>query len=87
MPLRQQTIALRHAPKLLSPTLLDYPGYGGQIKRKLEVASELHYPHICEVQDYGEATITPLGRTPSTPGMEGGFLGGGRGPCSKLLQG
>jgi serine/threonine protein kinase len=55
---RQQTIALRHALKLLSPTLLDYPGYRGRFKREAEVATELHHPHICEVQDYGETTIT-----------------------------
>ncbi len=59
---RQQTIALRHALKLLSPTLLDYPGYRDRFKREAEVASELHHPHICEVQDYGEATITPPGK-------------------------
>jgi serine/threonine protein kinase len=55
---RQQTIPLRHALKLLSPTLLDYPGYRDRFKREAEVASDLHHPHNCEVQDYGETTIT-----------------------------
>ena len=50
--------ALRHALKLLSPALLDYPGYRDRFKREAEVAIELHHPHICEVQDYGETTIT-----------------------------
>lgn len=38
---RQQTLPVRHALKLLSPTLLDYPGYRERFRREAEVAIDL----------------------------------------------
>ena len=61
---RQRTLPLRHALKLLSPALLDYPGYRERFRREAEVAIDLHHPHICDVQDYGETTVTRPGKAP-----------------------
>jgi serine/threonine protein kinase len=61
---RQQTLPVRHAVKLLSPALLDYPGYRERFRREAEVAVDLHHPHICDVQDYGETTVTRPGQPP-----------------------
>ena len=74
---RHQTVPLRHALKLLSPTLLDYPGYRERFKREAEVATELHHPNICDVQDYGETTLVRSG----TPPIKTAYL------CLRLMTG
>jgi serine/threonine protein kinase len=58
---RQKMVPLHHALKLLSPSLVSYPGYLERFKREAEVATELHHPHICDVQDFGETTLHQVG--------------------------
>jgi Protein kinase domain/FHA domain/TIR domain len=52
------------AIKLLSPALLQYPGYREQFQREARIAARLNHPYICRVADYGPATLTPAGRAP-----------------------
>jgi serine/threonine protein kinase len=52
------------AIKLLSPALLQYPGYREQFQREAQIAARLNHPYICRVADYGPATITPPGAAP-----------------------
>ena len=52
------------AIKLLSPALLQYPGYREQFQREARIAARLNHPYICRVADYGPATLTPAGGGP-----------------------
>ena len=74
---RQKALPLRHALKLLSPDLLGYAGYLERFAREAEVASDLHHPHICPVQDYGETTLI----RPDKPTISTVYL------CLRLMHG
>ena len=74
---RHKTLPLRHALKFLAPDLLVYPGYRERFKREAEVATELHHPHICDVQDYGETTLV----RPGKPAINTVYL------CLRLMDG
>jgi serine/threonine protein kinase len=69
----------RVAVKILSPTLMSYPGYLEQFNREAETAARLHHPHICQVLDYGTTSV-PMGMRQLTTNylamelMEGGSL-------------
>ena len=65
------------AIKLLSPALLQYPGYRDQFQREAKIAARLNHPYICRVADYGPATLTPSGGAP----MRTEFL------CFELMAG
>ena len=54
---RQRNGPVHVALKLLSPALLAYPGYRERFSREADVASQLLHPHICHVQDFGEADL------------------------------
>jgi serine/threonine protein kinase len=58
---RLNNLPRRVAVKLLSPELMRYPGYKERFKRRAVVTSQLHHPHICRVNDYGETRITAAG--------------------------
>jgi serine/threonine protein kinase len=68
------------AVKILSPSLAGYPGYLEHFNREAEIAAGLHHPHICQVLDYGQASVR-IGAQPLVPVnylcaelMEGGSL-------------
>jgi serine/threonine protein kinase len=47
------------AVKLLSPGLLQYPGYRDRFQHEAKIAVKLRHPHICSVIDYGVTTVQP----------------------------
>ena len=49
------------AVKLLSPSLVSYPGYLEQFNREAQTAATLHHPHICKIVDHGQTPLD-LGR-------------------------
>lgn len=43
--------------KILSPSLVNFPGYREQFEREARTASELNHPHINRVLDFGEVAF------------------------------
>ena len=69
------------AIKLLSPTLVRYPGYLEQFEREAQTAAGLDHPNICRIFEHGSAPLSfsPL-QTSSVPYLcmqmlDGGSLG------------
>jgi serine/threonine protein kinase len=44
--------------KILSPRLMQHPGYSGQFEREVNLACRLRHPNLNRVLDYGETELT-----------------------------
>jgi serine/threonine protein kinase len=65
------------AVKLLSPLYARYPGHRQRFAAEAQVASSLRHPHICQLDDYGQAQITGEGGLLEIPFVAYDMMDGG----------
>jgi len=68
---------VRVAIKLLSPAYAAYAGYRQRFETEARVAASLQHPHVCRLDDYGEAELALGGRIARVPFLSYPIMGGG----------
>jgi serine/threonine protein kinase len=73
----RQGSQLAVAVKLLAPGFSQWPGYRESFEAEAEIAAGLQHPHICRLEDHGEADITHGAHTLRVPFLVYEMMAGG----------
>jgi serine/threonine protein kinase len=65
------------AMKILSPDYASYPGYSERFAAEARIAARLQHPHICSLDDFGEADIALAGEHHRLPYSTHMIMSGG----------
>ena len=65
------------AMKILSPDYASYPGYSERFAAEARIAARLQHPHICSLDDFGEADIELAGERCRVPYSTHMIMSGG----------